>query len=366
MGMYPMPSRPFEEVILDYCENLNTAGGYSHLLLMQCTFSSFIIIIPLKTKTATEVTRTILNCVLQQFNVSRLHSDNGSCFRSMNWLQTMASLNVHVIGSSALNPAGRGMIESSVNIVKLLLRKMLATHKDLNWEFLPFMVSKILNNSINPNTGFSPYTMVYGADHALPSFLETEPTAVPHFSVRPNKERIKALTKEIDQITKTAQDKLPQIRMKASERVNKARKDSNFKPGDYLFIIDCSIIPGKPRVLRTKLSPSPYICVRSLFTTSIVQRLSDGFTSVYSNSDLKKYDKVSPLFNSLPVKVTKVLLSSFKDLLDADLCTIAADDPLNIPDKAIPLFDTDSSQIEVVNGEIFQWRSSTRTRRNLV
>jgi len=209
-----------------------------------------------------------------------------------------------------------------------------------------------LNNSINPNTGFSPYTMVYGADHALPSFLETEPTAVPHFSVRPNKERIKALTKEIDQITKTAQDKLPQIRMKASERVNKARKDSNFKPGDYLFIIDRSIIPGNPRVLRTKLSPSPYICVRSLFTTSIVQRLSDGFTSVYSNSDLKKYDKVSPLFNSLPVEVTKVLLNSFKDLLDADLCTIAAHDPLNIPDKAIPLFDTDSSQIEVVNGEI--------------
>ena len=212
----------------------------------------------------------------------------------------MASLNVHVIGSSALHPAGRGMIESSVNVVKLLLRKLLATRNDLNWEFLPFLISKIMNNSVNPNTGFSPFTMVYGADHPIPSFLQTEPSALPHFSVRPDKQRIKALTKEIQDITTIAQDKLTQIRMKANERVNKTRKESNFKPGDYLFVIDRSIVPGNPRVLRTKLSPSPYICVRSLFTSSIIKRISDGFSTVYSNSDLKKYSMTKCHPSSIP------------------------------------------------------------------
>jgi hypothetical protein len=138
--------------------------------------------------------------------------------------------------------------------------------------------------------------------------------------------------------------------MKAAERVNKSRKETNFKPGDYLFVIDRTIVPGNPRVLRTKLSPSPYICVRSLFTSSIVKRISDGFTSVYSNSDLKKYDKVSPLFNSLPAEVNKVLLNDFKNLLDSDLCTIAEFDPLNIPEKAVPLFSEDN--IELINGEL--------------
>jgi hypothetical protein len=37
---------------------------------------------------------------------------------------------------------------------------MLATHKDLNWDFIPFLVTKIMNNSINPATGFSPFTLV--------------------------------------------------------------------------------------------------------------------------------------------------------------------------------------------------------------
>jgi hypothetical protein len=86
------------------------------------------------------------------------------------------------------------------------------------------------------------------------------------------------------------------------------------------------------------------------FTSSIIKRISDGFTTVYSNSDLKKYDKVSPLFNSLPPEVNKVLLNSFKDLLDSDLCTIANFDPLTIPDKAVPLFYED--QVELINGEI--------------
>ncbi len=115
-------------------------------------------------------------------------------------------------------------------------------------------------------------------------------------------------------------------------------------------MIDRSIVPGNPRVLRTKLSPSPYICVRSLFTSSIIKRISDGYTTVYSNSDLKKYDKVSPLFNSLPPEVNKVLWNSFKDLLDSDLCTIASFDPLSIPEKAVPLFYED--QVELINGEI--------------
>ncbi len=37
-------------------------------------------------------------------------------------------------------------------------------------------------------------------------------------------------------------------------------------------------------------------------------------------------------------------------MLDSDLCTIAEFDPLNIPEKAVPLFFEDN--IELINGEI--------------
>jgi hypothetical protein len=52
---------------------------------------------------------------------------------------------------------------------------------------------------------------------------------------------------------------------------------------------------------------------------------------VYSNNDIKKYDKTSPLFAALPPQVSKVLLHDFQNLLQQDLCTITKYDPLDAP-----------------------------------
>ena len=45
MGFYPVPTRPFEELTMDIAENLNKAGGYQHLLIMQCILTDFVIIV---------------------------------------------------------------------------------------------------------------------------------------------------------------------------------------------------------------------------------------------------------------------------------------------------------------------------------
>jgi len=90
--------------------------------------------------------------------------------------------------------------------------------------------------------------------------------------------------------------------------------------------------------LKTKFHPSPYIVIRPLWTTTLVRRLSDGFTTLYSNDDLKKYDRTSPLFSNLPKEITRVLLHSFQDLIDSDLAIITQHDPLTVP-QGIQLFN---------------------------
>jgi hypothetical protein len=342
LGVYPMPTRPFEEVILDLMENLNQVSGYSHLLICQCTFSDFVTIIPLKTKTSGEVTRAVLNSILQPFNVNRIHTDNATCFRAREWLETMAALNVKIIGSAALHPAGRGKIEVLVGTVKVLLRKMLSTQQDLNWDFLPFLASKMLNNSVSATTGYTPMSMVYGADHAPLSFLSEE-AATPHYFVRSNQARISALTAEIKEMTNEAQDKITTLRLKSNERLNKSRSEKKFKVHDYVFVLDRSIIIGNPRVLRTKFSPSPYIVLRPLFTTCIVKRISDGFTTVYSQNDLKLYQGQNAEFALLPPEISKILVNRFSDLIDSDLTTITEFDPMTIPNSALALYEDDSN-----------------------
>ena len=105
-------------------------------------------------------------------------------------------------------------------------------------------------------------------------------------------------------------------------------------------------MPGNSRPLHTKLQASPYIVVRPLWTTTLVKRLADGFTTLYSNDDLKKYHGGSPLFSDLPVEISKVLLHSFTDLLASDLTTITKYDNLDLP-KGIQLYDPVSQSEEV-------------------
>jgi hypothetical protein len=344
IGIYPTPSYPFEEITLDLAESLNSINGFSHLLIIQCVFSEFVIIIPLRTKSASEVSRALMNSVFQQFNVRRLHSDNGPCFRSAAWLETMAAFNIQVIASAALHPSGRGQIERLVGIVKLMLKRMLAIQSSLNWEYFPFLCAKIMNNMVSPKTTFKPQEMVFGSQGAGVSFLDTEKFSAPHYLVKNNQQHIDKLTAEIQEMTKVATERLTHLRLISNEKINKNRIVKDFKPNDYVFVLDRLQVAGNTRPLKTRYHPSPYIVIRPLWTTTLVRRLSDGYTTLYSNNDIKKYDKSSPLFNNLPPVVTRVLLHSFEDLLDSDLATLTENDNFELP-NGITLFNPSENDI---------------------
>ena len=352
IGIYPTPNFPFQEITMDLAENLNTINGYSHLLIVQCTLTDFVIIHPLKSKTSAEITRVLTYSVLQNFNVQKIHSDNGPGFRSLGWLEIMSALGITIIATSALHPSGRGQIERLVGTIKLMLKKMLATRPSLNWEYLPYICSKVLNNTVSPKLGYKPMELVFGKQGVGQSNFDIENMAPPHYLVKNHKIHINEISREIQEMTKIARERLTQLRLMTNEKVNKNRLEKTFKINDYVFVLDRYNVPGNPRPLHTKLQPSPYIVVRPLWTTTLVKRLADGFTTLYSNDDLKKYNGGSPLFSDLPVEISKVLLHSFTDLLASDLTTITKYDNLDLP-QGIQLYDP-IAQSEDVQKDIEQ------------
>ena len=340
IGIYPTPNRPMQEVMCDLAENLNTVGGYSHLLIVTCPFSDFTLIIPLKSKTSAEVNQYMLYAILQPFKIERLHSDNGAAFRSMGFLQIMSALGITVINSASLSPRGRGSVEKRVYIVKKMLQKMLATRPTLSWKYLPFLVSKALNNSVSPKTGFRPAEMVLGAEAAGATFLDLMNLGPPHYSVKSDKLYIEQLSAEFKLMTEVATRKLTELRIIQNERVNKNRVDRTFKINDIVFVLDRTYVEGNPRVLRTTLNPSPYVVIRPLFKSSLVMRIADRFMSLYSNEDLKLFQGNSPLFQALPPEVLRSLLYKFSDLMEHEFSTITKHDPLRVP-QSVELFVPD-------------------------
>jgi hypothetical protein len=341
LGSYPTPTCAFEEISVDLAENLNTSGGYSHLLIVKCYLTDFVLIFPLKSKTNNEISKW-LTYGLQGYPVKRIHSDNAKAFRNLTYLKRMSVRGITVINSSAQNPQAKGFIESTVKMVKLLLKRMLATLPNYDWEGLVTHVAFVLNTSVSPRTNHRPIEMVFGKDIG-PSYLDSGIPAKPHYLVKNDTVHIEELTEQVAKATRDVRNRLTELREKTNEKINKTRINKNFKPHDYVFTIDRSVVPGATQPLRTKLNPSPFIVIKPLYTTSIIKRLSDGYTILYSNNDLKRYNGASPLFSQLPVEVTKVLLYSFKDLLSEDLSKLTKYDKFDIP-TGIKLFLNDKKE----------------------
>jgi hypothetical protein len=333
LGLYPIPEYPFQEVSMDLCENLNKVGGYSHLLILQDVLTDYTLIFPLKGKTSNEMSRIFLYSVLQNFNIARVHTDNGPVFRNQNWLRLMAALNIKVVDSSAQNPSSRGKAERAVGIVKTLLKKMLATasSQTLNWELLPFVVSKLINHTVVVRTGYKPISMIMGSGLVSESFFEKESIIPTHHLVKNDKTNIEKLSQELSKMTGIARENLLTLKQEVNDSVNKNRINKVFKEGDIVFVLDRYNLPGNTRPLKTKFFSSPCVVIKSFYTTTLIQRLADGFRSLYSNDHIKLYNGADPMFKKLPPEITKILLHEFKDLLDSEFNLITELDPLNLP-----------------------------------
>ena len=253
----------------------------------------------------------------------------------------MSAFGIKVISSAALHPEGRGQLERLVHTVKLLLRKFLATRPNLNWEYLPYLITKIINNTVSPKTGFKPVEMVFGRENAGNLFLEHS-LASPHYSIKNNSTMIELISKEIKEMSQIAQENITELRKEQIARLNKNRSAKKFNKDEIVFVIDRSIVEGSSQVLRTKFSNSPFVVIQPSFTTTVVRRLADGFQALYSNGDLKLYKPLSPEFSNLPPEVSKVLLHEFKDFISTDFSTLAKHDKLELP-ESLELFKPDEN-----------------------
>ena len=95
----------------------------------------------------------------------------------------MSALGIQVVSTAALHPAGRGAIERFVGTVKTLMKKLVATNPTYDWQLLPFIISKTINNTISLKTNFTPAEMVYGKS-TEPTFLELEKFSPPNYFVK--------------------------------------------------------------------------------------------------------------------------------------------------------------------------------------
>ena len=331
LGSFPIPEYIFQTVCLDLLENLPLNQHYSHILLMVCPLTSFLLTYPLRKKTSDMVTFHFLFNIFQLFNIKYFLADNGPAFSHTNILTILHTLNIKRIQIASSHPISNGKTEAFVKKVKYILKKTLAVFPEYQWLDLLPIVTKQMNSTPNIDTNLSPLQLLHGPTSisAESQFLQNPlskmyPTLINH------KLSVEKKQLQTDKIINFIREELKIDKIEKLAKLNKHKIHTQLQVGDYCFARDRTIIAGSTRPLKTVFSDDPWLVLQVRPTTAVVRRLADQFTTVYGFSDLKKYSRLDPTFSTLPQNVTEILINNFQNLDLLQLTTLQENAELNI------------------------------------
>ena len=315
LGTYPVPEFTFQYIHMDLLENLPMNRKYSHILLVVCPLSKFLLCYPLKDKTPNMVMYNFVHNLYQFVNVQYILTDNGPVFNNKEFLTLVTALNIKKIKLAALHSISNGFAEIFVKKLKYALKKTLTTSEEYQWlDILPLLV-KHFNSTPNPLTNLSPLQILHGENSLLAEkFISDRPPNKIYPFLENIKSHIEAKQEENKKIMEFIRNELHIQKIHTTEKLNRTRQTPDFQVGQYCFVKDNKIIIGSTRPLKSLYSHDPWVILKTLPTTAVVRRLADGYATIYGYGDLKKYNRLDPTFSILPQSVRDILIHKFEDL----------------------------------------------------
>ena len=157
-------SRPFDRVLADLLarpfhmsitENL-------YILLIKDAMTKFLILIPLKSKTAIEVASAFNKIVLPNYGPPKvLITDRGTDFVNKQLQRWCITLGTDKKSTTPANPRADGLAENAVRTVKDMLVSFINTHQT-DWDKHLPIIQFNYNTTINDATGHDPYFLMFG------------------------------------------------------------------------------------------------------------------------------------------------------------------------------------------------------------
>ena len=161
LGSLPI-GKPWEFVATDILKVPVSSKGHQYILVFQDYFTKFLYAVPIADQTAETVTDEFKRLCSVFGAPSVVHSDQGSCFESRLFSETLEVLGVKKSHTSAYNPKCNGMVERSNRSILQLLRCLCDEVSD--WEEkLPFAVMSF-NSHVHASTGVTPSRLMFARD----------------------------------------------------------------------------------------------------------------------------------------------------------------------------------------------------------
>ncbi len=165
---YPLSAGPFDVVGIDLLQLPRSTRGSVYILVCVDHFSRFVVVAPLRNKSAVTVDHAIVFHLICPYTTPRvLLSDNGTELKNQILADICSQYNIKQTFITAHHPASNGLVERTNRKVLEILRH-LAGHFHETWEDWLSQVASSINGSVNSSTGKTPHYIIFRYDKRLP------------------------------------------------------------------------------------------------------------------------------------------------------------------------------------------------------
>ena len=172
---YPPPSKKWEVVGIDLLQLPLSRQGSKYLLVCVDHFSRYVVLAPLKDKTAGAVAHALISNLFLVHGTPRvLLSDNGTEFRNALLTEICSQYNISQSFITAHHPASNGLVERANRKILEVLRPVVGSLLE-TWEDWLSHVASSINSNVCESTGHTPHFIVYGEELRLPTHLLESP-----------------------------------------------------------------------------------------------------------------------------------------------------------------------------------------------
>ena len=227
---------PFEIIHIDLIESLQeTPEGYKHILVIIDKFSKWPEFIPVKTKTAEELSAALTKYWVTHYGVPRtIIADNAKQFLGNLWRVWGAHMGAETRYTSPYHPQSNAQVERLNRVVKEALRAMCST-KPTSWPEYLAPLAFAYRTAVHSSTGFSPYQLLFGRQPVLPAdAIYGDPAQVEAMEKEEGKHMLK-LTSSLQQAWKLALAGNDEARLKQKHYHDQNVKQRTFEIGQLVL-----------------------------------------------------------------------------------------------------------------------------------
>ena len=340
---FPAPEHVFGHIQFDFVQDLPPKDGYRHLIIMSDLLSGIVLCYPMKTKQSQEFPVFFTYNIFQVFKTQYIYMDNDSTFIAPNTLKHLIALGIEVAHTTSRNAFSHGVAEAGVKKVKTLIRKFTSSDNDLNWLFIPALITSIYNTTLSPKHNLKPFQFLFGDSNLSKSYFDIlNSDVVLHPVVKHSQHEIETLKQEWKTALQTCAKSIDKSKIDRNKRLNKTKKDTDFEEYQTIFIKRSD--SSGPQSIYEK-SPYKVLAVRK--TTLLCVRLSDGFCTVIHKNWAKKFDnRANSIFKDLPSELLEICNKVDPDELNVqNLNFLLTYDSFELPTEISNLIGSDFETI---------------------